>query len=212
MCPQYGIPEELRKTLGHQQTSCDDNQWRRWDEELVEDGPLDLMTEVGEGDVIAGLGDPEMTVTEILTVNLKPLESVTVYYYDKESISGLAELQSAVVTAATDPLNASRGIIGYFPNVQPFLGYVLYLPARIPVFTIATSTFLYQVQLWTVFIGLGVGIFNMLPVFPLDGFGFLNALMERGGVTGSRNKAVLYSLMAFSLGLLVLNLGAAYLR
>ena len=79
-------------------------------------------------------------------------------------------------------------------------------------FTIATSTFLYQVQLWTVFIGLGVGIFNMLPVFPLDGFGFLNALLERGGVTGSRNKAVLYSLMAFSLGLLVLNLGATYLR
>ena len=37
MCPQYGIPEEVRKTLGHQQTSCDDNQWRRWDEELVEE-------------------------------------------------------------------------------------------------------------------------------------------------------------------------------
>jgi hypothetical protein len=37
MCPQYGILEELRKTLGHQQTSCDDNQWRRWDEELVEE-------------------------------------------------------------------------------------------------------------------------------------------------------------------------------
>lgn len=181
-------------------------------EELVEGGPLDLMTAVGDGDVIAGIGDPEMTVSEILTVNLDPLESVTVYYYDKESISGLAELQSAIVTTATDPGNASRGIIGYFPSFQPFLGYVLYLPARIPVFTIATSTFLYQVQLWTVFIGLGVGIFNMLPVFPLDGFGFLNALLERGGVTGSRNKAVLYSLMAFSLGLLVLNLGATYLR
>ena len=37
MCPQYGIPEELRKTLRHQQTSCDNNQWRRWDEELVEE-------------------------------------------------------------------------------------------------------------------------------------------------------------------------------
>jgi len=37
MCPYYRIPEELRKTLGYQQTSCDDNQWRRWDEELVEE-------------------------------------------------------------------------------------------------------------------------------------------------------------------------------
>ena len=37
MCPQYGIPEELRKTLEYQQTSRNDNQWRRWDEEVVEE-------------------------------------------------------------------------------------------------------------------------------------------------------------------------------
>ncbi len=37
MCPQYGIPEKLRKTLGRQQTSRDNNRLRRWDEELVEE-------------------------------------------------------------------------------------------------------------------------------------------------------------------------------
>ncbi|MFQ5951008.1 MAG: site-2 protease family protein, partial [Candidatus Geothermarchaeales archaeon] len=181
--------------------------------EVVEGGPLDLMTEVGEGDVIVGIGDPDMAVIDILTVDLVPLESVTVYYYEKESIPGLAEPRSVVVTTHPHPdPNESRGIIGYIPSFQPVLGYVLYLPAKIPLFSIATSTFLYQVQLWIVFIGLGVGIFNMLPVFPLDGFSFLKALMERFGVTGSRNKALLYSLMALSLGLLILNLGISYFR
>jgi hypothetical protein len=37
MCPYYEIPEELRKTLGHQETSRNDNQWRRWDEEVVKE-------------------------------------------------------------------------------------------------------------------------------------------------------------------------------
>jgi hypothetical protein len=37
MCPHYGIPEELRRTLGHQETKYDGDQWRRWDEELVEE-------------------------------------------------------------------------------------------------------------------------------------------------------------------------------
>jgi hypothetical protein len=37
MCPYHGIREEVRKTLGHQGTSCNDNQWQRWDEELVEE-------------------------------------------------------------------------------------------------------------------------------------------------------------------------------
>lgn len=37
MCPYYGIPGELRKTLGHQETDYDNDQWRRWDEELVEE-------------------------------------------------------------------------------------------------------------------------------------------------------------------------------
>jgi len=37
MYPHHGIREEVRKTLGHQETSCKDNQWQRWDEELVEE-------------------------------------------------------------------------------------------------------------------------------------------------------------------------------
>lgn len=37
MCPYFGIPEEFGKTLGCQETRCDANQWRRWDEELVEE-------------------------------------------------------------------------------------------------------------------------------------------------------------------------------
>jgi len=37
MCPYYEIPEEPRKTLGHRETSCNDNQWRRWDEEVVKE-------------------------------------------------------------------------------------------------------------------------------------------------------------------------------
>jgi hypothetical protein len=37
MCPYYGIPEDLKKTLGRQETNYDNDQWQRWDEELVEE-------------------------------------------------------------------------------------------------------------------------------------------------------------------------------
>ncbi len=35
MSPYYGIPEELRKTLGDSETSCNADGWQRWDEDLV---------------------------------------------------------------------------------------------------------------------------------------------------------------------------------
>ena len=32
-----GIPERRRKALGHQETSHNGDEWRRWDEDLVEE-------------------------------------------------------------------------------------------------------------------------------------------------------------------------------
>jgi hypothetical protein len=37
MSPYYRFPDELEKTLGHQETGYDASEWQRWDEELVED-------------------------------------------------------------------------------------------------------------------------------------------------------------------------------
>ena len=33
----YGLTEELISTTGRRETICDTEQWRRWDEEIVED-------------------------------------------------------------------------------------------------------------------------------------------------------------------------------
>ena len=35
--PHYRLPDEVEKTLGHQETGYDTSEWQRWDEDLVED-------------------------------------------------------------------------------------------------------------------------------------------------------------------------------
>ena len=37
MSPYYRLSDKLEKTLGHQETGYDADEWQRWDEELVED-------------------------------------------------------------------------------------------------------------------------------------------------------------------------------
>lgn len=37
MNPHYRFPDEVEKTLGHQETGYDAGEWQRWDEDLVED-------------------------------------------------------------------------------------------------------------------------------------------------------------------------------
>ena len=37
MNPQYRLPDEVEKTLGHQKAGYDTSEWQRWDEDLVED-------------------------------------------------------------------------------------------------------------------------------------------------------------------------------
>jgi hypothetical protein len=37
MSPYFEFPDELEKTLGHQEPGYDPSEWQRWDEELVED-------------------------------------------------------------------------------------------------------------------------------------------------------------------------------
>jgi len=107
-----------------------------------------------------------------------------------------------IVEADVSPVNSSRGIMG----VRCFN----YYPPKLGLISPSSSYHLYLTLDWSFFIIINLSIFNMLPLYPLDGdayvFSILKAYMKRGA------KAARVILSVFSLALLALNIGLTFMQ
>jgi len=183
---------------------------------VIPKSPLANATDIKGGDIIVGInGKPIHTIQDLVEVRLKPDEEVTITYLKRENILKGGEAQPEVVTLVTmeDPYNKERGIIGiiYPAPLKDIWPMATYYPPKYPWLSLDTPAILFEIVLWCFAISLGVAAINMLPIYPLDGYGLTEALLEKVGVKGRGRKITLYTLMTISLILLALNIIASYL-
>ncbi|PCN51169.1 hypothetical protein B6U99_00020 [Candidatus Geothermarchaeota archaeon ex4572_27] len=164
---------------------------------IIPGTPMHNQSFIEAGDVILEVkGVRVRCIDDLLGIRLSPGEEVRVTYIDVDTGS----VRSIVLRAAADPENASRGILGYIPEN--------YYPPKLPWLPPTLPDAIYESLYWASFLSLNVALINMLPIFPLDGYGFADALLESAGLRGRVRRAVLYALMALSLALLATNLAA----
>ena len=97
-------------------------------------------------------------------------------------------------------VNPSRGFIGI--NSSP------YIVSNIPFLLPPWSYHLFNTFQWMIIILLGVGLVNMLPLFPFDGDRYFDAILSRLGLKNTKPARIAATLV--SLSLLVLNLAFSY--
>ncbi len=124
-------------------------------------------------------------------VRLKPGALVQVHLSDGRVIS---------ITTKADTTNSSRAVLG----IMPFN----YLPLRVPILSPQSTFYLSNIFQWNLIILLGVGIVNMLPLYPFDGDRYFDTLLSRIGLKNTKRARTVASLV--SLGLLLSNLGLSY--
>lgn len=150
----------------------------------------------GSGAEIAGMqvndivtsinGIPIRTASDFASINLTPGEQANITVLRNGQTLNLSVL---VGGAPDDPNRGLLGIIrGAFPYVPPKVPY--YIPWPAPVFTFL---------LWVWMLSFFIGIFNMLPMFPLDGEKYVSSALER--------KVSKRSLLATRIGINVLAFG-----
>lgn len=138
-------------------------------------------------DIITSInGEPIRTAADFAKIDLQPgtVASVAVLR-DGQAVN----LNVPVTEAPDDPSRGLLGIIrGAFPYVPPKVPY--YIPWPAPVFTFL---------LWVWMLSFFIGIFNMLPMFPLDGEKYVSSALE--------NKVSKRSLLATRIGINALAFG-----
>jgi membrane-associated protease RseP (regulator of RpoE activity) len=112
--------------------------------------------------------------------------------------------QTFTVTTTPSPTNASRGAIGIRHSGQPYYPPKLSLGAQMPR---EVSAFLF----WLWFLSFNIGIFNMLPFYPLDGDGFFNSMLGTK-MPENRRKMIRRTINTLALGLLLANILGTFLR
>jgi membrane-associated protease RseP (regulator of RpoE activity) len=107
------------------------------------------------------------------------------------------------IVAGPSPSNASRAALGVNLN-QPYYPPRIQLGFEMPR---EVAAFLF----WLFFLSFNIAIFNMLPFYPLDGDGFLNALIS-AKVPENRRKIVRTSINTLALGLLIANMVGTFIK
>ncbi len=158
----------------------------------------------GSGAVTAGIRvDDVIThinavpVTSFGSFNLKPGETVSV------GVLRGSQVLLFQVTTTPSPADPTKGVLG-ITSAYPYYPPKLSLGVTWP-----TPVMLFLFWLW--FLSLNIGLFNMLPFYPLDGDGFLNALIGTKLSESSRH-FVRVSVNAFALSLLAANLITTFFR
>lgn len=151
------------------------------------------------GDIITGVkGVSIKTPADFNKVSLAVEESI-----DVTVLRNGESLAFSLVTSPS-PVNASRGAIGIrhsgFPYYPPKISVGFQMPREVAFFLF-----------WLFFLSFNIGIFNMLPFYPLDGDGFLNALISTR-VPENRRKIVRTSINTIALGLLIANIVGTFIR
>lgn len=147
------------------------------------------------GDVITHIN--AVPVTSFGSFNLKPGETVSV------GVLRGSQVLLFQVTTKPSPADPTKGVLG-ITSAYPYYPPKLSLGVTWP-----TPVMLFLFWLW--FLSLNIGLFNMLPFYPLDGDGFFNALIGTKLSESSRH-FVRVSVNGFALALLAANLITSFLR
>ncbi len=165
--------------------------------EILPNYPLSNQTILTEGDVIIEInGKPIKSVADLRSIRVLPGETVYIKFMNHSS-HGICELS---IVAAQDPKNPNRGILGYIPKN--------YYPPKFPFLPIYLPHIMYEVLFWIFFLSLNIGLINMLPIYMLDGYGCLSAILDLLNMKKKTKKIILILFSVISLFLVVLNLTA----
>jgi membrane-associated protease RseP (regulator of RpoE activity) len=151
------------------------------------------------GDIIVGINDKQIrTPQDLAKVKLTPGEQVNVKVLrDGELIN----LQVTIGRAEDDP---NRGLIGIVRDMFP------YMPPKVN-FWIPWPQEVFMFLLWLWMLSFFIGIFNMLPMLPLDGEKYISSLVENK-VSDDKFKVIRIGVNAFGFSLLIANIVATVIK
>ncbi|GBC74200.1 MULTISPECIES: site-2 protease family protein [Candidatus Nitrosocaldus] len=151
------------------------------------------------GDIITAINDTQVkTPADLARVKLVPGEQVSVSILrDGEPM----RLTVTVMGAEDDP---NRGMIGIIRDVFP------YMPPKVP-FWIPWPHEVFMFLLWLWMLSFFIGIFNMLPMIPLDGEKYVSSMLEKR-VSARSLKATRIGINALGFGLLGANIIATVIK
>lgn len=167
-----------------------------------------LQIQEGSGAEIAGMkandiitsinGIPIRTSGDFAKVDLKPGEQASV------TVIRDGETLNLTVPVSSAPDNPDKGLLGIirgpFPYIPPKVPY--YIPWPAPVFTFL---------LWVWMLSFFIGIFNMLPMFPLDGEKYVSSALEQK-VSKRSLLVTRIGINAIAFGLLGSNIAATVIK
>jgi membrane-associated protease RseP (regulator of RpoE activity) len=151
------------------------------------------------GDIIVGINDTQIrTPQDLAKVKLTPGEQVNVKVLrDGELIN----LQVTIGRAEDDP---NRGLIGIVRDMFP------YMPPKVN-FWIPWPQEVFMFLLWLWMLSFFIGIFNMLPMLPLDGEKYISSLIENK-VSDDKFKVIRIGVNVFGFSLLIANIVATVIK
>jgi membrane-associated protease RseP (regulator of RpoE activity) len=168
-------------------------------------GPLEIAG-LTPGDVIQGFNNVTINnVTDLYgyLINIKPNENLVLSVLYKNGTEG-----KVTIKTIESPENKTQGFIG-------LSGVFNYYPSRISVIPMDRtigSFHLYWFYWWSLTISFSLAMFNMLPIYPFDGGGFLKALMESLAKSPRKIHLVQYLTSGFFILLLGANMVLSILR
>ncbi len=151
------------------------------------------------GDIITAINDTQIrTPADLAKVRLVPGEQINVSILrDGEPM----RLTVTVMSAEDDP---NRGMIGIIRDIFP------HMPPKVP-FWIPWPHEVFMFLLWLWMLSFFIGIFNMLPMIPLDGEKYVSSMLENR-ISARSLKATRIGINALGFGLLGANIIATVIK
>jgi len=167
---------------------------------IIPNTSLAMQNSINVGDVIVGINNYTITdLNSLFRVRLHPGDEALVKYIDMDD--GL--VHTIMLKASPDPNNKSRGILGFIPTT--------YYPPRFGLLDPSFPNTLYEVFFWIYFLGINIAIFNMLPIYGLDGYSYIESLLEYIRVPERERRVLTSILFTLAISLLALNLFVSYI-
>ena len=150
---------------------------------------------IHKGDVIIQINNSLIkSVDDLRKIHLKPGDIVIIKYLNREKNL----IQTLYLRTMKDPYNGSRGIIGFIPAD--------YYPPKFSFLDPMWPLYIKEILFWIFFLGINIAIFNMLPIYMLDGYHYVNALLNSINIDEQLRRIILNTLMGLSLSLLFVNI------
>jgi membrane-associated protease RseP (regulator of RpoE activity) len=108
------------------------------------------------------------------------------------------------VTTISSIYNSSYPVLG--------IGFIDYLPLRFEPVGVAASYHIFQTLNWVSTLMINLAVFNMLPLYPLDGDLFIYSIVEHRLKDEKKSRLVRIILSIFILTLMATNIGFSFLK